>query len=228
MSKLRISNVFVMLCALLVALSAVAKAAPAEESAQAEGSAPYYTRAQKLISELVAEGETDLDELVAVIANDSNDTLDHLIVNVATQRIYECNAAGQVLNESKVSSGRKGYDTPLGTYEIQNRAPKAYSQKYDAWMLHWMGLTADGSYGMHGLEGSSYERLLGGVASHGCVRLSRKYAKELYSRIKVGMQVKIISDKEFSLPKYEPLSKEAATNIVLDVLSPQDPEQVFF
>jgi lipoprotein-anchoring transpeptidase ErfK/SrfK len=187
-----------------------------------------HTRAQKLISELVAEGETDLDELVAVIANDSNDSLDHLIVNIATQRVYECNAAGQVLNESKISSGRKGYDTPLGSYEIVNRAPKAYSQKYDAWMLHWMGLTSDGAYGMHGLEGSSYERLLGGVASHGCVRLSRAYAKELYSRIKVGMQVKIVSDKNLSLAKYEPLSKEAATNIVLDVLSPQDPEQVFF
>lgn len=188
----------------------------------------YYTRAQELISELVAGGETDLDELVAVIAGDSREELDHLVVNIANQTIYECNVDGQVLNSSKVSSGRKGYDTPPGDYEIHNKAPKAYSQKYSAWMLHWMGLTSDGSYGLHGLEGSSYERLLGGVASHGCVRLSRKYAKDLYTRVKVGMPVKIINDKSFDPPQFAPLSKEEAKNIVLDVLSPKDPEQVFF
>jgi lipoprotein-anchoring transpeptidase ErfK/SrfK len=119
-------------------------------------------------------------------------------------------------------------DTPPGQYSVVNKSPKAYSQKYDAWMLHWMGLTKDGSYGMHGLEGSSYERRLGGVASHGCVRLSRAYAKELYSRVTVGMPVTIVNDAKLDLAKYEPLSRQAALALVLDAIAPADPWETYF
>jgi lipoprotein-anchoring transpeptidase ErfK/SrfK len=229
MRKLHIyTSVFAVCVSLLLALRP-ALAAPANAAAdEPGGDEPYYSQAQQLITELVAQGETDLDQLVAVIASDNLEQLDHIVINIASQRLYECNADGQVLREAKVSTGRKGYDTPPGNYEIQNRSPKAYSQKYDAWMLHWMGLTSDGAYGMHGLEGSSYEKLLGGVASHGCVRLSRKYAKELYSRIKVGMPVKIVKDKDLKMTPYTPLTKDQATDLVLDVLSPADPDQVFF
>jgi hypothetical protein len=95
-------------------------------------------------------------------------------------------------------------------------------------MLNWMAFTADGSYGLHGLEGSSYERHLGSVASHGCVRLSRKYAKDLYTRVKVGMPVTIVSDKDLKLAEYTPITREAALAMVLEVLSPTDPEKVFY
>jgi lipoprotein-anchoring transpeptidase ErfK/SrfK len=133
-----------------------------------------------------------------------------------------------VLNQAKISSGRKNYDTPPGEYSVVNKAPKAYSQKYEAWMLYWMGLTADGSYGMHGLEGSSYERLLGNVASHGCVRLSRAFAKDFYKRVTVGMPVSIVNDKELKLEPFKAISREAALSIVLEALSPSDPRQIFY
>ena len=202
--------------------------ARAEAEDGLDGASRYQTRAQQMIADLVAAGETDLEKLIEVIASDNHEQLDHLVINIAAQRIYECNTEGQVLGEHPVSSGIKGMDTPPGEYTVVNKAPKAYSEKYDAWMLHWMGLTKDGSYGMHGLEGSSYERRLGSVASHGCVRLSRDYAKELYSRVTVGMPVTIVNDPKLDLAKYEPLSRQAALAIVLDAIAPADPWETYF
>ncbi|MEZ5337812.1 MAG: L,D-transpeptidase [bacterium] len=192
-----------------------------------DGASGYQTRAQKIVSDMFAEGETDVSDLVQVLVANNRTVLDHLIVNIATQTIYECNINGEVLNSSRTSTGAKGYDTPLGEYKVVNQARKAYSKKYESWMLHWMGITPDGSYGMHGLEGSSYERKLGSVASHGCVRLSREYAKDLYSRIKVGTPVYIVDDPELELPPFREISEEAALSIVLDVVNPCDPWDVF-
>jgi lipoprotein-anchoring transpeptidase ErfK/SrfK len=193
-----------------------------------DGASRYPTRAQQLIAGLVAAGEDDLDTLVAAIAADNREVLDHIIVNIATQRIYECNFQGEVLHEDKVSSGRSGYDTPPGEYSVVNKAPKAYSEKYDAWMLQWMGLTADGAYGMHGLEGSSYERHLGSQASHGCIRLSREYAKALYPKVHVGMPVSIVNNPKLNLEQYSPLSRRQAVNMVLDVIAPPNPWEIFY
>lgn len=198
------------------------------ESLELNGASSYRTRAQELVAGLVDEGETDLDTLIEVIVSDHREVLDHIVININSQRIYECNVDGDILHEEKVSSGRRGYDTPPGVYHVVNKAPKAYSQKYEAWMLHWMGLTSDGGYGMHGLEGSSYERLLGSVASHGCVRLSRAYAKDLFSRVYVGLPVYIVNDPELNLRNYEPLSRQAAIAMVLEVLSPSDPWEIYY
>jgi lipoprotein-anchoring transpeptidase ErfK/SrfK len=188
----------------------------------------YETPAQRVIAQLLEAGETDVEELVKTIVTERGNTLDHIVINVAKQRIYECNVNGEVLHEDKVSTGRKGFDTPRGTFSVHTKSPKAYSQKYTAWMLQWMGITSDGSYGMHGLEGSSYEKHLGNVASHGCIRLSRKYAKELYPRVKVGMPVKIVYDKDLVLPEFTQLSEEEARALVLDTLSPSDPEKMYY
>jgi hypothetical protein len=214
----------VLLAVLVTGLLRPAAAQPGPDAAADS----HGSRAEQLLAGLPPADEADLEQLISLIASDSREKLDHLIINLATQRIYECNFDGQVLHEDKVSSGVKGMDTPPGEYSIVNKAPKAYSQKYDAWMLHWMGLTADGSYGLHGLEGSSYERRLGGVASHGCVRLSRSYAKDLYPRVSVGMPVSIVNDPKLDLATYEPLSRQAALSLVLDAISPADPAELFY
>lgn len=217
--------------AIFLLVSASALLAAPEEGSQA-AVAPilpeHELRVRQVVEGLIKNGETDVDELVDSISTESLGQLDHLIINLATQTIYECNAVGQMLRSGKISSGRKGYETPPGKYKIWTKSPKAYSQKYDAWMLNWMGFTSDGNYGIHGLEGSSYERHLGSVASHGCVRLSRKYAKDLYTRVKKDMPVTVVSDKNLKLAEYKPISREAALDMVLEVLSPTDPEKMFY
>jgi len=198
----------------------------ADDSLDAASS--FRTEAQLEILELAATVGTDLKDLISIIITDNAEVLDHIIVNLAGQRIYECNVNGEVLRSEPVSTGTRGYDTPPGEYHVVNRAQKAYSQKYEAWMLHWMGITSDGGYGMHGLEGSSYERLLGRVASHGCIRLSRTYAEDLYGRIRIGLPVTIVNDPQLELPEYLPLSKRAAEAMVLELISPADPWEVFY
>jgi lipoprotein-anchoring transpeptidase ErfK/SrfK len=200
----------------------------ASASRAEEGDSPTRSRVDQLIAEMARDGSANVEELADILATDGREKLDHIIVNLATQTLYECNIDGQVLHETHISSGRKGYDTPPGEYKIVNKALKAYSKKYEAWMLYWMGLTSDGGYGMHGLEGSSYERLLGRVASHGCIRLSRSFAKEIYPRVEVGMPVSIISDPELKIQAFQPISREAALSMVLEALSPSDPSDIFY
>lgn len=192
------------------------------------GASRNLTPAQQKVADLIAAGENDIDKLVEVIITDHREVLDHIIINLAEQKLYEMNAEGEVLNWSYTSTGRSGYTTPTGNYQIVNKARKAYSKKYSAWMLHWMGFTPDGGYGIHGLEGSSYERRLGSVASHGCVRVSRAYARDVFERVKVGMPVRIVHDSSLELPDYEPLTRQAAMTMVLDVLSPADPWEIYY
>jgi lipoprotein-anchoring transpeptidase ErfK/SrfK len=203
-------------------------AAPALQPEVLNDASRYRTRAQQMVLDLASAGETDLDELVALILADHSEVLDYIVINLAEQKLYECNVNGDVLSETPISSGTRGYETPPGEYNVVNKAPKAYREKYEAWMLHWLGLTADGGYGIHGLEGSSYERLLGRVASHGCIRISRDYARELYSRVHVGLPVRIVNDPELDLRQYEPLSHQAAVALVLEALSPADPWEIYY
>jgi lipoprotein-anchoring transpeptidase ErfK/SrfK len=61
-------------------------------------------------------------------------------------------------------------------------------------MPHWSAITADGQYGMHSLEGTSYLQYLGSVASHGCIRLSPEDATWLYDWVSIGTPVDIVDD----------------------------------
>src|SRR5688572_15562214 len=113
------------LCTALLPLAALLLLALPAAAAEAEDGA-YMSEAQRMIADMVAAGETDIDELVSIIAKDNKEKLDHLVINIAEQRIYECNVDGHYLNMEKVSSGAKGYDTPTGEYNVVNRARKAY------------------------------------------------------------------------------------------------------
>jgi hypothetical protein len=98
----------------------------------------------------------------------------------------------------KVSSGapwvRDGMETPTGLYTIQTKATQAISRQFDSTvMLWWMGFS--GNIGFHALEGWGYYRHLGERASsHGCVRLSREDAQELYRLLPRGTPVLVYKE----------------------------------
>ncbi len=80
----------------------------------------------------------------------------------------------------KVSTARRGYRTPLGTYRPTRMYKRYFSKKYyNSPMPN--AIFFRGGYAIHG---TNAERQLGRVASHGCVRLSRKNAKKLYALVK--------------------------------------------
>lgn len=78
-----------------------------------------------------------------------------------------------------VSTARRGYVTPTGTYRPQRMYRSYYSRKYDnSPMPH--AIFFRGGYAIHG---SYAVRQLGSPASHGCIRLHPAHAAALYALV---------------------------------------------
>lgn len=101
---------------------------------------------------------------------------------------------GTPVGSYAISSGRRGMETPTGTFAIHNKAPRPWSREYHLFMPHWMAITPDGKYGIHELpewpggykEGAQH---LGIPVSHGCVRLGVGAAQDVYAWAEVGIPV---------------------------------------
>jgi lipoprotein-anchoring transpeptidase ErfK/SrfK len=79
-----------------------------------------------------------------------------------------------------VSTGRRGYSTPSGTYTTTSMNKIWYSKQWDnAPMFHAIFFTKKG----HAIHGTLEEKNLGKAASHGCVRISRKNAETLFALV---------------------------------------------
>ena len=87
---------------------------------------------------------------------------------------------GVELHRWPVSTGRRGLDTPSGTFRPIRFERKWYSRKYDMSPMPY-SVFFHGGYAMHG----TYEtRRLGQAASHGCVRLLPVNAAALFSLLR--------------------------------------------
>lgn len=85
----------------------------------------------------------------------------------------------------KISSGRKGYRTPIGTFSPKRLERMWYSTKYDNSPMPF-SIFFYGGYAIHGTTDLSN---LGRPASHGCVRLHSDNARILFDLVrKVGMR----------------------------------------
>jgi len=87
---------------------------------------------------------------------------------------------GQVLYRWSVSTARKGYITPRGSYRPQWTARMWYSRKYDMSPMPY-SVFFRGGYAIHG---TGAVRQLGRPASHGCVRLHTANAATFYAMVK--------------------------------------------
>lgn len=119
----------------------------------------------------------------------------YIDINLASQimTIFE---AGKPVNAFLVSSGKRGMDTPKGSFKIENKAARPWSATYGLYMPNWMAIVPSGKYGIHELpewpggykEGASH---LGTPVSHGCVRLGVGSAKSVYDWAEIGTPVVI-------------------------------------
>lgn len=96
----------------------------------------------------------------------------------------------RVVATSNVSTGKAGHTTPSGIFSILEKKKTHFSNLYDSapmpymQRLTWSGIALHESHHV-----PSYP------ASHGCVRMPRKFAKELYAMTRRGFHV-VISDRE--------------------------------
>jgi lipoprotein-anchoring transpeptidase ErfK/SrfK len=78
-----------------------------------------------------------------------------------------------------VSTGRRGFGTPTGSFHPQSMARRYFSRKYyNSPMPH--AIFFHGGFAIHGTNDISR---LGGPASHGCVRLHPSHAATLFALV---------------------------------------------
>jgi lipoprotein-anchoring transpeptidase ErfK/SrfK len=111
----------------------------------------------------------------------------------------------ELQKEYTVAIGAVGFDTPVGTYTIQNKAvDPAWSVPDSDWTgdlagtvvpggvpenplkARWMGI-----YDGAGIHGTDDVASLGTAASHGCVRMSIPDVTELYDQVEVAAPIYI-------------------------------------
>lgn len=79
-----------------------------------------------------------------------------------------------------VSTARRGYRTPIGTFRPTRLHKRYFSRKYNnAPMPHSVFF-----YHGYAIHGTTEIRTLGRPASHGCVRLHPDHARKLFSLVK--------------------------------------------
>jgi lipoprotein-anchoring transpeptidase ErfK/SrfK len=87
---------------------------------------------------------------------------------------------GRVIHTWKVSTARRGYITPRGTWRPKRMHKMWHSRKYDMSPMPY-SVFYHGGYAIHG---TNYVKSLGRPASHGCVRLATANAARFYALVK--------------------------------------------
>jgi len=113
-------------------------------------------------------------------------------VNLSNQMAY-LHSRFDPVKSFGISSGTSkledGVETKEGLFTIQFKVRKWYSTQFDSsLMMNFM--TFNWGIGFHSLQGNSYYQYLGvKKSSHGCLRVSRENAQNLFNKIQYGTPV---------------------------------------
>lgn len=103
----------------------------------------------------------------------------HVVIDKQDQ-IMDVYQDGELIEQWPVSTARRGYHTPTGTFRPYSYQLMHYSKKFDnAPMPH--SIFFSGGYAIHA---TPHVGNLGRPASHGCVRLHPEHAAQLYEMTK--------------------------------------------
>ena len=83
-------------------------------------------------------------------------------------------------------TGMKDYRTPTGTFTINKRTKKEWSDPYEVWLPYWQRFV--GGRGFHQTTTYLHDKWRG---SHGCANLLPQDAKRYWSIGKIGSRVKV-------------------------------------
>jgi lipoprotein-anchoring transpeptidase ErfK/SrfK len=117
-----------------------------------------------------------------------------IVVSIGQQAMTAYKGDNAVLS-SYVSTGRSGFDTPVGTYAVLSKLPSQTmegvvgGEYYNVPDVPWvMYFTNEG----HALHGTYWHNSFGTPMSHGCVNLPLDVAAWLYDWAPVGTPVLIV------------------------------------
>lgn len=107
-----------------------------------------------------------------------------IVVSLPQQKAYVFKA-GELIATSPVSTGRRGYETPVGTFPILQKKVHHRSTTYDNAPMPYMQRLTWSGVALHA------GHVTGRPASHGCIRLPRSFARKLYGMTNFGTTVTI-------------------------------------
>jgi lipoprotein-anchoring transpeptidase ErfK/SrfK len=107
-----------------------------------------------------------------------------IVVDLSDQRAVMYDSSGLELFKTAISTGRKGFATPTGTYAITNKYRVWTSTLYDASRPFFQRLSC-GDFGFH--QGN----VPGYPASHGCIRVPAGNAQKFFALTELGDRVEI-------------------------------------
>lgn len=108
-------------------------------------------------------------------------------IDLAAQRLEAVTPQGESVTW-KISSGRRGYETPTGHYGVMRMEADHHSDEYEQAPMPYSIFFSPRGLAIHG----SYERGLGRPLSHGCVRLAVPNARQLFEWVeKHGATIEI-------------------------------------
>jgi hypothetical protein len=131
----------------------------------------------------------------------AGDTALHIVINIPACRLYV--ARGETLECSyPIAVGRAWTPTPRGAYRILQKtidptwAPRGRRPvppgPGNPLGHRWMRISEDG-YGIHA---TNEPASIGRPRSHGCIRMTRDDAEELFARVSLGTPVEIVYELE--------------------------------
>ena len=118
------------------------------------------------------------------------------VVGLDTQRVTIYDGSGRVLQQSPVSTGNTGYETPAGIFSVVQKKADHNSNLYEDGNMPFMQRITWTGIAMHAGV------LPGHPASHGCVRLPMDFAQRLFDLTDVGMRV-IIVRNDIALAEFD-------------------------
>lgn len=110
-----------------------------------------------------------------------------IVVSLPLQRVYVYRA-GALIGVSTASTGRDGYPTPVGSFNILQKNREHRSNLYSDAPMPFMQRLTWGGVALHAGHNP------GRPASHGCIRLPLEFARLLFTATRVGTTVHVIDE----------------------------------
>jgi hypothetical protein len=113
---------------------------------------------------------------------DGADHVTLVVVSLSDQMVYAYDG-DELVGAATASTAREGHITPTGIFHVLERHEMYRSKKYDNAPMPYMQRIDNYGIAMHGGP------LPGYPASHGCIRLPKKFAAKLFAATEVGTPV---------------------------------------
>jgi hypothetical protein len=118
-----------------------------------------------------------------------------IVVSLPDQRAYVYRD-GEMIGVTTVSTGSRGRATPVGNYTILQKKPFHRSNLYSNAPMPFMQRLTWSGIAMHA------GHLPGYPASHGCIRMPRAFAEQLYSMTDLGVAVSVVAHRIENVPAF--------------------------